>query len=74
MSFLARHDFLRRLSPLPLPVGALPTGEFNVERITLGVNIELWHQSLLMFNYERWLIPEPSHAANVYGIRYTITF
>jgi hypothetical protein len=74
VSFLARQDFLRTRSPLPPPGSTLPTGTFNVERATFGVNIELWHQSLLMINYERWLIPENPSEANVFGVRYTVTF
>jgi hypothetical protein len=74
VSFLARHDFLRHNSPLPPPGSTLASGTFNVERITLGINIELWHQSLLMFNIEHWLIPEQNSTANVYGVRYTATF
>jgi hypothetical protein len=52
----------------------LTTGTFNVERVTVGINIELWQQSLLMFNFEHWLIPEKEHTTNVYGVRYTVTF
>ncbi len=74
VSLLARHDFLRTNSPLPPPGSTLPTGVFNVERLTLGVNIELWHQSLLMIDYERWFIPEQPNVANVFGVRYTVTF
>jgi hypothetical protein len=76
VSFLARYDLQSRSSPLPPPVSSLPSGSFNVERLTLGINIELWHQSLLMFNYERWFLPEPERdrAVNVFGVRYTITF
>jgi len=74
VSFLARQDFQRRISTLPPPSSSLTTGRFNVERITFGINIELWHQSLLMFNVERWLVPEPAHAVNVFGVRYTVTF
>jgi hypothetical protein len=75
VSFLARYDNQRHNSPLPPSGSSLTTGTFNVERMTLGVNIELWHQSLLMFNYERWLVPEPfNRTADVFGVRYTITF
>jgi hypothetical protein len=74
VSLLARQDFLRYNSPLPPPGSTLTTGTFNVERFTVGVNIELWHQSLLMFNFEHWLIPEPDHTTNVFGVRYTVTF
>jgi cytochrome c2 len=74
MSLLARQDFFRRISPLPPPGSTVPTGTYNVERFTFGVNFELWQQSLLMFNVERWFLPEPNRSVNVFGIRYTITF
>jgi hypothetical protein len=74
-SLLTRYDHQNRSSPLPPPGSTLPVGAFDVERITVGVNIELWHQSLLMVDYERWLLPELAHAtADVFGVRYTITF
>jgi hypothetical protein len=74
VSLVARYDYLQRSSPLPFPGSALP-GAFDVERITVGINIELWHQSLLLVNFERWLLPELAHpTADVFGIRYTITF
>src|SRR5262249_33234079 len=57
VSLLVRYDSQRRSAPLPPSGSALPTGTFGVERLTLGINIELWQQSLLMFNYERWLTP-----------------
>ncbi len=74
VSFLARHDIQSRSSSMPPPASTLPTGSFNVERLTLGINIELWHQSLLMIDFERWFLPEPERAVNVFGVRYTITF
>jgi hypothetical protein len=75
VSFLARYDQQTTNSVLPPPTSTLNNGHFNVERVTVGINIELWHQSLLMFNYERWLVPEPDHrTADVFGVRYTITF
>jgi hypothetical protein len=74
VSFLARHDIQSRASPVAPPASTFATGTFNVERLTLGINIELWHQSLLMIDYERWFLPEPQSAANVFGVRYTITF
>jgi hypothetical protein len=75
VSFLARYDSQSRHSPLPPPGSTLPTGSFDVERLTLGVNFELWRQSLLMIDLERWLVPEPDkRVANVGGVRYTITF
>jgi hypothetical protein len=75
VSFLARYDSQARSSQLPPSGSTLTTGTFHVERITLGVNIELLHQSLLMINYERWLTPDPPQRnSDVFGIRYTITF
>jgi hypothetical protein len=75
VSLLARYDYFNHSSPLPPPGSTLPVGAFDVERITVGVNIELWHQSLLMVDYEHWLLPELAHAtADVFGVRYTITF
>jgi hypothetical protein len=75
VSALVRYDYQRRSSPLPVSGSSLPTGVFDVERITFGINIELWHQSLLMINFERWLVPELAHpTADVFGVRYTITF
>jgi hypothetical protein len=75
VSLLARYDFQKHSSQLPPPGSTLPTGNFDVERVTLGVNIELWHQSLLMINFERWFVPEPAHRrADVFGLRYTVTF
>jgi hypothetical protein len=74
VSFLARHDLQSRSSPLAPPASTLPSGNFKVERLTLGINIELWHQSLLMINFERWFLPEPERAVTVYGVRYSISF
>lgn len=75
VSGVARYDFQRTNSPLPPPGSMLPAGTFDVQRVTLGVNIDLWHQSLLMVNYERWILPVLGHhTADVFGVRYTITF
>ena len=73
VSLLARYDFQSRKSqPADAPP---PNGDFDVKRVTLGVNIELWHQSLLMINFERWFLPLPAHPKeDVFGVRYTITF
>jgi hypothetical protein len=75
VSALVRYDLQSRDSPLPVPGSTLPTGTFNVERVTLGINFELWHSSLLMIDFEHWFLPEPDHPTeNVVGARYTITF
>jgi hypothetical protein len=75
VSLLARYDWQGRSSTSPPNGSTLPFGDFHVERLTVGVNIELWQQSLLMVDFERWLVPEPGHrTVDVFGIRYTITF
>ncbi|HEV2971172.1 MAG TPA: hypothetical protein VGY55_14455 [Pirellulales bacterium] len=75
VSFLVRYDSQSRRSLLPPPGSSLPTGTFDVERLTVGINFELWRQSLLMIDLEHWLLPEPNQAtADVVGARYTITF
>jgi hypothetical protein len=75
VSLLARYDSQSRISQLPPSGSTLPLGTFNVERITVGINIELWRQSLLMINFERWLLPELAHhTTDIFGVRYTITF
>jgi hypothetical protein len=75
VSLLVRYDSQSRRSPLPPPGSSLPTGTFDVERLTVGINIELWHSSLLMIDYERWLLPAPDpRNEDVLGARYTITF
>jgi hypothetical protein len=75
VSLVTRYDYLSHSGPLAPPGSTLPVGAFDVERFTVGINIELWHQSLLLVDYERWLLPELAHAtADVFGVRYTITF
>lgn len=75
VSFLTRYDFQRTNSPLPPPGGTLPAGPFDVQRVTFGLNFDLWHQSLLMLNYERWILPVLAHHhSDVFGVRYAITF
>jgi len=75
VSLLTRYDWQAHNSILPPSGSSLVEGHYHVERLTFGVNVELWHQSLLMFNYERWLTPEPFHrTSDIFGIRYTITF
>jgi hypothetical protein len=73
VSAVARYDWQAKQSLIAS--GTLPSGDFTVKRLTLGINIELWQQSLLLVNYERWYLPEPGHpTADVFGVRYTITF
>ncbi|HEY2147717.1 MAG TPA: hypothetical protein VGH32_07250 [Pirellulales bacterium] len=75
VSVLVRYDSQSHRSLLPPTTSTLPSGRFDVERLTLGVNFELWRQSLLMIDLEHWLLPEPNkRIANIGGVRYTITF
>lgn len=75
VSLLTRYDWQSRSGPLPPSGSSLAETHIHVERLTFGVNIELWHQSLFMVNYERWLTPVPNHrTSDIFGIRYTITF
>ena len=74
-SLLVRYDAQAYSSQLPPSGSTLISGHFSVERLTLGVNIELWQQSLLMVDYERWILPELNHRnADVFGVRYSISF
>jgi hypothetical protein len=75
-SLLLRYDFLRRSSPLPPPESTLTVSSFNVERFTSGINVKLWHESLLMLDHEIWLLPRSLHLhnQNVFGVRYAVTF
>jgi hypothetical protein len=74
LSLLARYDWLGRHSPEAPVASTLPTGTFDVHRLTWGVNCTLWRQSLLMVNHEIWFLPEPVHDLHVFGVRYVITF
>src|SRR5207253_5367011 len=74
VSLLVHYDFMNRHSPLPLFTSTMPTGTFDVQRLTWGINIELWRQSVLMLNHEHWFLPEPLGSAEVFGVRYAITF
>jgi mono/diheme cytochrome c family protein len=76
VSMLARYDWMHRDSrELPTPASTLPSGVFSVDRFTLGLNIELWRQSLLMLDWEHWALPLGlKRNLDVYGVRYAITF
>jgi len=75
VSFLVRYDSQTHNSLLPPTTSTLPSGRFDVERLTFGINLEMWRQSLLMIDLEHWLLPEPNkRIANIGGVRYTITF
>ena len=74
LSFLVRYDLLDRRSVVPPPGSSLPTGNFDVRRTTAGINYQLTGNSLLMLNYERWILPGPLPDLNVYGIRWAATF
>lgn len=73
-SFLVRYDLLDHRSVVPVPGSTIPTGNFDVKRTTGGVNYQLTGNSLLMLNYERWILPNPLPNVNVYGVRWAATF
>ncbi|HWB12354.1 MAG TPA: hypothetical protein VG826_24220 [Pirellulales bacterium] len=73
-SYLVRYDLLDHRSVVPPPGSTIPTGNFDVKRTTGGINYQLTGNSLLMFNYERWILPAPLPDLNVYGIRWAATF
>ncbi|HEV3343236.1 MAG TPA: hypothetical protein VG125_22885 [Pirellulales bacterium] len=73
-SYLVRYDLLDHRSVVPPPGSTLPTGNFDVKRTTAGVNYQLTGNSLLMLNYERWILPGPLPDLNVYGVRWAATF
>jgi hypothetical protein len=73
LSFVTRYDLLDHRSPVP-PPGSVLTGRFDVRRTTWGVNYQLAGNSLLMVNYERWILPGPLPNLNVYGVRWAATF
>lgn len=73
-SFVTRYDLLDHRSPVPPPGSILKTGRFDVRRTTWGVNYQLAGSSLLMVNYELWVLPGPLPNVNVYGVRWAATF
>jgi hypothetical protein len=74
VSLLGRYDQMRRHSLLPAPFSTLPTGLYDIQRLTGGINFTLWRQSLLMLDYERWFIHDPLRSVDVFGVRYAVTF
>ena len=74
LSYLMRYDLLDHRSPVAPPGSTLGTGRFDVRRTTWGLNYQLAGSSLLMFNYEYWVLPGPLPNLNVYGARWVATF
>jgi hypothetical protein len=74
VSVVARYDVQDRRSPKAPITSMLAAGSFDVECVTWGINIELWRQSVLMLNHEHWFLPAPLKDADVFGVRYAITF
>lgn len=72
ISLINRYDLQARNSIIP--TGSMPTGTFNVQRYTYGVNYVLPGGSLLMFNVEHWFLPKPFKDIDVLGIRWAATF
>lgn len=74
LSLYGRYDNQLRSSLLPPPGSLLTTGNFNVERVTYGLNWSLPGGSLLMFNLEHWYLPAGLNSINVAGVRWAATF
>lgn len=74
LGLLGRYDWQRRASPIAPPESDLSTGTFSVQRVTWGINHTLPGGSLLMFNHEHWIFPLGYHAADVFGVRWSVSF
>lgn len=72
-SALFRYDWQRHASPTAANFG-VPVDAFNVQRFTTGLNFTLRGGSLLMLNYEYWLLPTGFDNLSVYGVRWAMTF
>ncbi len=51
-----------------------PSENFTVNRLTYGANLTLPGGSLLMFNIERWNLPQELPDMNVVGVRWAASF
>jgi hypothetical protein len=74
VSVFGRYDRLRHQALLPSEESMVGLANFTVQRVTVGVNIVLWRQSLLILNDEYWILPDPLPSQHVFGVRYAITF
>lgn len=72
-SFLFRYDRQRQAAEIPDGSG-ISFDAFNVQRLTYGLNCTLPGGSLLMANYEYWLLPAGFENLHVYGVRWAATF
>lgn len=72
-SALFRYDWQRHAAPTAVNFG-VPVDAFNVQRFTTGLNFTLRGGSLLMLNYEYWLLPTGFDNISVYGVRWAATF
>lgn len=72
LSGLFRFDYMRRNSLLPTE--DYVTGQFFARRLTAGINIELFKNSLLMIDYEHWMMPPGLKNVDAIGVRWAITF
>ncbi|MCE9605513.1 MAG: hypothetical protein K8U03_11515 [Planctomycetia bacterium] len=72
-SFLTRYDWQRHAAPTAAAAGE-PFTAFDVHRFTTGFNFTLRGGSLLMLNYEYWLLPTGFDNLSVYGVRWAATF
>lgn len=72
-SLLFRYDWQRHAAKLP-GIAGITFDPFAVQRLTSGLNFTLRGGSLLMLNYEYWLLPAPFDNLSVYGVRWAATF
>lgn len=73
IAMVIRYDEQRRISDQRIPGSSLPTGTFNVNRITWGMNVTLG-STLLIINHERWNAPEPLEDIDLIAVRWVAAF
>ncbi|MBX7166711.1 MAG: hypothetical protein K1X74_10230 [Pirellulales bacterium] len=74
ISAFFRFDVQQTDSSVPPPGSRLPSGNFDVDRFTYGLNFTLPGGSLLLLNHEHWWLPHPLPGADVIGVRWAATF
>ena len=74
LSLLGRVDQQSQAYAFNDPDAGRPGDNFTVNRMTYGVNWTLPGGSLLMFNIERWNLPQDLPDQNVVGVRWAASF
>ena len=74
LSLLGRLDQQSQAYAFNDPGAGRPGDNFTVNRLTYGVNWTLPGGSLLMFNIERWNLPQELPDMNVVGLRWAASF